>query len=61
MHVAEYLVKNYGDRGDLHNSLYDRKAEFKFPGNCCVPIRTKRVRSQKSPWITADFKKVMHS
>ena len=26
-----------------------------------APIRTKRVRSQKSPWITADLKKLMNS
>ena len=26
-----------------------------------APIRTKRVRSHKSPWITVDLKKLMHS
>ena len=39
---AEYLTKNYGDRGgcitlsvirDLHNSSYDTKAEF---NNCFI-------------------------
>ena len=45
MNEAEYLMKNYGDRGgcypaeagdilrDLHNSSYDRKAEF---NNCFI-------------------------
>ena len=45
MNEAEYLVKNYGDRGgwytastdntlrDLHNSSFDTKAEF---NNCFI-------------------------
>ena len=40
MNEAEYLMKNYGDRGgcyntlrDLHNSSYDTKAEF---NNCFI-------------------------
>ena len=46
MNKAEYLMKNYGDRGgcypsaeadntlrDLHNSSYDTKAEF---NNCFI-------------------------
>ena len=43
MSEAEYLVKNYGDRGgcyqvdktlrDLHNFSYDMKAEF---NNCFI-------------------------
>ena len=45
MNEAEYLVKNYGDRGgcldnalrDLHNSSYDTKAEF----NNCFIIHSK--------------------
>ena len=53
MNDAEYLMKNYGDRGgrypprptasthntlqDLHNSSYDTKAEF----NDCFIIRSK--------------------
>ena len=28
MNEAEYLMKNYGDLRDLHNSSYDVKAEF---------------------------------
>ena len=34
MNEAEYLKKNYGD---LHNSLYDTKAEF----NNCFIIHSK--------------------
>ena len=35
MNEAEYLMKNYGDRGgcylrDLHDFSYDTKAEFKI-------------------------------
>ena len=46
MNEAEYLMKNYGDRGaaeadntlrDLHNSSYDTKAEF----NNCFIIHSK--------------------
>ena len=44
MNEAEYLMKNYGDRGgcentlrDLHNSSYDTKAEF----NNCFIINSK--------------------
>ena len=44
MSEAEYLMKNYGDRGgadntylDLHNSSYDTKAEF----NNCFIIHSK--------------------
>ena len=49
MNEAEYLIKNYGDRGrcypaeadntlrDLHNSSYDTKAEF----NNCFIIHSK--------------------
>ena len=44
MNEAEYLMKNYGDRGgcyhtlrDLHNSSYDMKAEF----NNCFIIHSK--------------------
>ena len=49
MNEAEYLMKNYGDRGgcctastdntlrDLHNSSYDTKAEF----NNCFIIQSK--------------------
>ena len=48
MNEAEYLLKYYGDQGrvlsevdntlrDLHNSSYDRKAEF----NNCFVIRSK--------------------
>ena len=48
MNEAEYLMKNYGDRGgytastdntlrDLHNSSYDTKAEF----NICFVIHSK--------------------
>ena len=47
MNEAEYLMKNYGDRGrcyrvdntlqDLHNSSYDKKAEF----NNCFIIHSK--------------------
>ena len=40
MNEAEYLMKNYGDRGGryntlrvLHNSSYDTKAEF---NNCFI-------------------------
>ena len=44
MNEAEYLMKNYGDRGgcyrgcyntlrDIHNSSYDTKAEF---NNCFI-------------------------
>ena len=42
MNEAEYLMKNYGDRGDchrdntlqdLHNSSYDTKSEF---SNCFI-------------------------
>ena len=59
MNEAEYIKKNYGDRGrcfpsrpkaeadntllDLHNSLYDTKAEF----NNCYNIA--RVLALKSP------------
>ena len=48
MKEAEYLMKNYGDRGgaetdntlrDLHNSLYDTKTEF----NNCVIIHSKLI------------------
>ena len=27
MNEADYLMKNYGDRGDPHNSSYDTKAK----------------------------------
>ena len=46
MNEAEYLMKNYGDRGraeayntlrDLHNSSYDTNAEF----NNCFIIHSK--------------------
>jgi len=47
MNEAEYLMKNYGDRGgcyqadntlrDLHNFSYDTKAEF----NNCFIIHSK--------------------
>ena len=45
MNEAEYLKKNYGDRGgcydstlrDLHNSSYDMKAEY----NSCFIIHSK--------------------
>ena len=52
MNEAEYVIKNYGDRGgcyritpsvsdntlwDLHNSSYDTKAEF----NNCFIIHSK--------------------
>ena len=48
MNEADYLMKNYGDRGgytastdntlrDLHNSSYDTKAEF----NNCFIIHSK--------------------
>ena len=48
MNEAEYLMKNYGDRGgctastgntlgDLHSSSYDTKAEF----NNCFIIHSK--------------------
>ena len=44
MNEAEYLMKNYGDRGgcyntlqDLHNSSYDTKTEF----NNCFIIHSK--------------------
>ena len=48
MNEAEYLLKNYGDRGsctdstdntlrDIHNSSYDTKAEF----NNCYIIHSK--------------------
>ena len=32
MNEAKYLIKSYGDRGDLHNSSFDAKAEF----NSCL-------------------------
>ena len=50
MNEADYLIKNYGDRGgcrplaetdytsrDLHNSSYDAEAEF----NNCLTIHSK--------------------
>ena len=43
------------------NELWSEwKSNFLAIADKNVPIRTKRVRSQKSPWITADLKKLMH-
>ena len=58
MNEAEYLMKNYGDRGecytasmnntlrDFHNSSYDTKAEF----NNCFIIHSKIIPSLKK-WL----------
>ena len=44
------------------NELWSEwKSNFLAIADKNVPILTKRVRSQKSPWITADLKKLMHS
>ena len=44
------------------NELWSEwKSNFLAIADKNAPIRTKRVRSQKSPWITADLKKLMHS
>ena len=37
MNEAEYLMKNYGDRGGCYPSSYDTKAEF----NNCFIIHSK--------------------
>ena len=37
MNEADYLMKNYGDREDPHNSSYDTKAKF----NNCFIIHSK--------------------
>ena len=48
MNEAEYLMKNYGDRGDLHNSSYNTKAEF---NNCFIIIDSKYFPD--SDWLKA--------
>ena len=62
-------------RTDISNHIWDFLSSSKDPNELWsewksnflaiadknVPIRTKRARSQKSPWITADLKKLMHS
>ena len=44
------------------NELWSEwKSNFLTIADKNAPILTKRVRSQKSPWITADLKNLVHS
>ena len=58
MNEAEYLMKNYGDRGgytastdntlrDLHNSSYDKKAEF----NNCFNYYSFKITASLKTWL----------
>ena len=41
--------------------MSESKSNFLATAHKNAKIRTKRVRSYKSPWITVDLKKLMHS
>ena len=51
--IYGYII--YGDK-------YSETIEAKLPkiADKHAPIRTERIRSKNSPWITSDFKKRMH-